>query len=101
MQRKKKKKLADIIAEKEAARAAQAEAKRKEDEARLAAMSPEAKLAEKLRLQKIEENANLQLAKDMMGKYRRKVFYFSTIDARARPGLGRSCWLSEPRPSQG
>ncbi len=44
------------------------DAKRKEDAARLAAMTPEAQLAEKLRLQKIEENANLQLAKDMMGE---------------------------------
>ncbi len=67
IQRKKKKKLADILAEKEAAKAAEMEARKKEDDAMLASMTPEAKLAEKLRLQKIEENANLQLAKDMMG----------------------------------
>lgn len=43
------------------------EAKRKEGEAKMAAMTPEAKNAEKLRLLKLEEQSNLQLAKDMMG----------------------------------
>jgi len=67
VQRKKKKKLADIIAEKE-------EAKQREYEERLAAQeenklndTPEAKLAEKLRRQKLEEESQLRLAQEMMG----------------------------------
>ena len=67
IQRKKKKKLADIIAEKEAAEAAKTEARRLLKEAEREASTPAGKAAEKARLQKIEENANLQLAKDMLG----------------------------------
>lgn len=67
IQRKKKKKLADIIAEKEAAKEAEVETRRKQELAAKAMNTPEGRLAEKLRLQKLEENANLQLAKDMLG----------------------------------
>ena len=81
VQRKKKKKLADIIAEKEAAKAAQDAARREEAKQRMAAMTPEAKLAEKLRLQKIEESANLQLAKDMIGRIINRMRLFSTFRA--------------------
>ena len=67
VQVKKKKKLSDRIAEREAAQEAQEEQRRKDLAAKIAAQTPEAKLAEKMRLQKLEENANLQLAKDMLG----------------------------------
>ena len=59
---KPKKKLADKIAEREAL-------KEKERAAR-APLTEEERLAEKLRLQKLEENANIQLARDMCGKSR-------------------------------
>jgi len=67
IQKKKKKKLADKIAEKEEAQMREMEALRlqKEEEERL--NTPEGKLAEKLRLQKLEESNQLELAKDMMG----------------------------------
>lgn len=67
VQRKKKKKIGDIIAEKEAAKEAQLDAKASEEAKKKALNTPEARNAEKLRLLKMEENANLQLAKDMMG----------------------------------
>ena len=67
---KPKKKLADKIAEREAL-------KEKERAAR-APMTEEEKLAEKLRLQKLEENANIQLARDMCGKSR-YVLLFSNV----------------------
>lgn len=67
VQRKKKKKLADIIAEKEAAKASELENRAAEAAAKKQMNTPEAKMAEKARLQKMEENANLMLAKDMMG----------------------------------
>ena len=60
--------MAERIAEKEAAEAAAAEKKRLEKEAARVANTPEGRLAEKLRQQKLEENSNLELAKDMMGK---------------------------------
>ena len=59
--------MADIIAEKEAAEAAKQEARKLLKEAEREAATPAGKAAEKARLQKIEENANLQLAKDMLG----------------------------------
>ena len=59
---KPKKKLADKIAEREAL-------KEKERAAR-APLTEEEKLAEKLRLQKLEENANIQQLRDMCGKSR-------------------------------
>lgn len=67
VQKKKKKKLADIIAAKEEARLAELEeiAKRRAELDQL--NTPEAKQEAKLRLQKMEENANLELAKEMMG----------------------------------
>jgi len=67
IQKKKKKKLADRIAEKEEAQMREMEALQlqKEEEERL--NTPEGKLAEKLRLQKLEESNQLELAKDMMG----------------------------------
>ena len=73
IQRKKKKKLADIIAEKEAAKEAELERKAGEAAAKKQMNTPEGKLAEKLRLQKMEENSNLMLAKDMMGELSIKV----------------------------
>ena len=58
---KPKKKLADKIAEREAMKERQL--------AQRAPLTEEEKLAEKLRLQKMEENANIQLARDMCGMY--------------------------------
>jgi len=67
VQRKKKKKLQDIIAEKEAAKM-----KELEDQARLkaeedAANTPEGKLAKKLKQKEQDEKESLALAMDMMG----------------------------------
>jgi len=67
VQKKKKKKLADIIAEKEAKKLAEQEELARQKEEEIANMTPEAKLAEKLRCQRLEEERELQLAKDMMG----------------------------------
>ena len=58
---KPKKKLAEKIAEREALKEQQL--------AERAPLTEEEKLAEKLRLQKMEEKANIQLARDMCGKY--------------------------------
>jgi translation initiation factor 3 subunit J len=68
VQRKKKKKLAEIIAEKEAAKAAELDQRAATEAAKKQMNTPEAKLAERMRLQKLEENANLQMAKDMFGE---------------------------------
>lgn len=68
VQRKKKKKLAEIIAEKEAAKAAQMAARAAEEQAKRQLNTPEAKNVEKMRLKKMEETSNLQLAQEMMGK---------------------------------
>jgi len=62
---KPKKKLADKIAEREAL-------KEKERAAR-APLTEEEKLAEKLRLQKLEENANIQQLRDMCGLKENKI----------------------------
>ncbi len=67
MQRKKKKKIADIIAEKEAAKVKEQEDKAQAQAAAEAANTPEARLAEKLRQQKIAEIEALNMAKDLMG----------------------------------
>jgi len=67
VQKKKKKKLADIIAEKEAKKLAELEELARQREEEIANMTPEAKLAEKLRCQRLEEERELELAKDMMG----------------------------------
>ncbi|XP_059081994.1 eukaryotic translation initiation factor 3 subunit J-like [Tigriopus californicus] len=67
VQRKKKKKLAEIIAEKEAAKAAQQAARAAEEAAKRQLNTPEAKMVEKMRLKKMEETSNLQLAQEMMG----------------------------------
>jgi len=67
IQKKKKKKLADIIAEKEAKKLAELEEKRRQAEEDEANMTPEAKLAQKLERQRLEEERELELAKDMLG----------------------------------
>jgi len=67
IQKKKKKKLADKIAEKEEARLKELEALRLEEEEEARLNTPEGKLAEKLRLQKLEESNQLELAKEMLG----------------------------------
>ena len=67
VQRKKKKKLVDVLAEKEAARLAHLEARAAEEAAKKQMNTPEAKMKEKMRIQKEEANTNLMLAKDMMG----------------------------------
>lgn len=67
IQKKKKKKLAEIIAEKEEARMQELEALRLQEEEEAKLNTPEGKLAEKLRLQKLEENNQLELARDMLG----------------------------------
>jgi len=67
VQRKKKKKLADILAEKEAAKAAEEEEKNASKAAQDFANTPEGKAAEKLKALKIQEAAELKMAKEMMG----------------------------------
>jgi len=62
---KPKKKLADKIAEREALK--------EQKEAERAPLTEEEKLAEKLRLQKLEENANNQLLRDMCGLKESKI----------------------------
>ncbi|KAK7058683.1 Eukaryotic translation initiation factor 3 subunit J [Halocaridina rubra] len=63
----KKKKLADKIAEKEAKQQEEKEKRRKELEEKNRSETPEDKLAEKLRIQKIQEDADFQLANELMG----------------------------------
>ncbi|XP_076050309.1 eukaryotic translation initiation factor 3 subunit j isoform X4 [Oratosquilla oratoria] len=65
--KKKKKKFSEIIAAKEAKEAEEAEKRRKEMEEREKSMTAEGKLAEKLRLQKIQEESDLQLASEFIG----------------------------------
>eukprot|EP00088_Acartia_fossae_P051724 TRINITY_DN5811_c0_g2_i1.p1 TRINITY_DN5811_c0_g2~~TRINITY_DN5811_c0_g2_i1.p1 ORF type:complete len:242 (-),score=86.77 TRINITY_DN5811_c0_g2_i1:351-1076(-) len=67
VQKKKKKKLAEKIAEKEEARARELEEQRRLREENDALNTPEGKLAEKIRLQKLEESNQLELAKEMLG----------------------------------
>jgi len=67
VQRKKKKKLADILAEKEAAKEAELEARANELAAKKMANTPEGRAIEKMRLLKMEESVNIQMAKDMAG----------------------------------
>lgn len=67
VQRKKKKKMHEIIAEREAAKVASLEEKEKIKAAQDAANTPEGKLAEKLRAQKIAELDSLEAARDMLG----------------------------------
>eukprot|EP00914_Ancora_sagittata_P013043 GHVO01025327.1.p1 GENE.GHVO01025327.1~~GHVO01025327.1.p1 ORF type:complete len:239 (+),score=65.13 GHVO01025327.1:23-739(+) len=63
---KKKKSLKDRIAEKEAKRKEEAEKKRKEEEA-IKDLTPEDAAAEKLRQQKLQEDADLELMKGLVG----------------------------------
>ncbi|KAK4318199.1 hypothetical protein Pmani_010776 [Petrolisthes manimaculis] len=65
--KKKKKKLSDVIAEKEAKQLEALERKRKEAEEAANSETTEGKLEEKLRLQKIQEDADFQLATDLVG----------------------------------
>merc|ERR1711915_584618 len=51
------------------------------------AATPEEKLAEKLRLQKIQEDADLQLANDLMGAKDEEEFNFDCIDISTVKGL--------------
>jgi len=67
VQRKKKKKLADIIAEKEEARLKKLEEDAYEREQQSLNDTPEARLAEKLRQQKLAEEGDLELAKELLG----------------------------------
>merc|ERR1719412_81494 len=62
---KPKKKLADKIAEREALKEQQLASK--------APLTEEEKLREKLRLEKIQENANVQLVRDMCGLKEKKI----------------------------
>ncbi len=68
MQRKKKKKLEDILAEKEAKKMASLDAKAAEEARQKQMDTPEGRAAEKARLKKLDENSSLMLAKDMMGE---------------------------------
>ena len=74
---KPKKKLADKIAEREALK--------EKERADRAPLTEEEKLAEKLRLQKLEENANNQLLRDMCGKSR----YVMLLNNVKKPIKGR------------
>ncbi|XP_045135249.1 eukaryotic translation initiation factor 3 subunit J-like [Portunus trituberculatus] len=65
--KKKKKKLGDIIAEKEAKQQEEVERRRRELEERATKSTLEGQLAEKLRLQKVQEDADLQLASELVG----------------------------------
>lgn len=67
IQRKKKKKMAEIIAEKEAAKLKEMEEKAAAQADKDFANTPEGKAAQKLREQKLAEIENLELAKDMFG----------------------------------
>jgi len=67
IQKKKKKKLAEIIAEKEEAKLKDLEARKREEEEAILLRTPEALLAEKLRVQKMLEDQDLELLKDMAG----------------------------------
>eukprot|EP00096_Caligus_rogercresseyi_P008875 TRINITY_DN288_c0_g1_i2.p1 TRINITY_DN288_c0_g1~~TRINITY_DN288_c0_g1_i2.p1 ORF type:complete len:236 (-),score=76.00 TRINITY_DN288_c0_g1_i2:555-1262(-) len=67
VQVKKKKKMSEIIAEREAIKAAEHEAKSMLDKEQAFAESSEGKAQEKLRLLQLEEENNLELAKDMLG----------------------------------
>lgn len=67
IQKKKKKKLAEIIAEKEEAKLKDLEARKRAEEEAILLRTPEALLAEKLRVQKMLEDQDLELAKDMAG----------------------------------
>lgn len=64
---KPKKTLEQKIAEKERLKAEEAERKRKEQEEDMANMTPEERIAEKLRLQKLQEEADLKTALDTLG----------------------------------
>jgi len=66
--KKKKKKLHEIIAEKEAAKEKELEEKMAEMEADSLMRTPEGKLAEKLRLQKLAEDQDYELAKELAGE---------------------------------
>jgi len=66
--KKKKKKLHEIIAEKEAAREKELQEKMAEMEANDLMKTPEGQLAEKLRLQKIAEDQDYELAKELAGE---------------------------------
>lgn len=67
VQKKKKQKLGDIIAMKETQKKADKGARRRQENTAKSLTAPEDSLAEKLRLQKLDENYNMQLAKDMLG----------------------------------
>uniref|UniRef100_G3ML91 Eukaryotic translation initiation factor 3 subunit J n=1 Tax=Amblyomma maculatum TaxID=34609 RepID=G3ML91_AMBMU len=64
---KKKKPLSQIIQEKEERRRREAEEKRAREEEERAALTPEEEQAEKLRRQRMQEEADLQLAKEAFG----------------------------------
>ena len=68
VQRKKKKKLEDILAEKEAKKNAAIDAKAAEEAKQKQMDTPEGRAAERARLKKIQEDSSYELAKDMMGK---------------------------------
>jgi len=65
--KKKKRNINEIMAEKEAKQREEMELKRQQQELENELNTPEGKLAEKLRLQRLEEENQLELAKDMMG----------------------------------
>ena len=67
VQVKKKKKLHEIIAEKEAKKALEEEEAAAAKAEKEAANTPEGKLAQKLRAQKIAEAQDLQMARELMG----------------------------------
>jgi len=67
VQVKKKKKLHEILAEKEAKKALDEEEKAASKAAKEAAETPEGKLAQKLRAQKVAEDEDLEMAKELMG----------------------------------
>jgi len=67
VQVKKKKKLHEILAEKEAKKALEEEEKAASKAAQEAANTPEGKLAAKLKAQKLAEERDLQMARELMG----------------------------------
>ena len=67
IQRKKKKKIEDILEEKAAKQRAELDAKAAKAAAQKQMNTPEGRAAEKERLRKLDENSSLLLAKEMMG----------------------------------
>jgi translation initiation factor 3 subunit J len=79
LQRKKKKKLEDILEEKAAKQKALLDAKATDSAAKKQMNTPEGRATERARLQKEQENSSYELAKDMMGEENRKALLIKIL----------------------